>query len=103
MSSLDIIRLCITKIDLFSLLTLNKFVIGFFSPLQVFKKERFVKIVNDCKGLTIFAKSSISDIWQSSEYSSLYYEINKFLFHFFVLPRRFFGITLFYKSDFIAM
>ena len=38
-------------------------------PCQVSKMEFSVKIVNNLKLLTIFAKNSILDIWQGSEYS----------------------------------
>ena len=32
--------------------------------------EAFLKIVNDFQSLTIFAKSSIFNVWQASEYAS---------------------------------
>ena len=35
---------------------------------QTSKIERFAKIVNNSKPLTIFGKSSILDIWQGAEY-----------------------------------
>ena len=34
------------------------------------KKERFIKIVDRLNRLTMFVKSSISDVFQSSEYTS---------------------------------
>ena len=37
---------------------------------QTSKMELFAKIVNSWKPLSIFAKSSILDVWQDSEYSS---------------------------------
>ena len=37
---------------------------------QTFKIERFEKIVEDFELLTIFAKRSILDVWQGSEYAS---------------------------------
>ena len=37
-------------------------------PCQTSKIERFAKIVNDWKPLTIFAKHSILDAWQGSVY-----------------------------------
>ena len=40
-------------------------------PSQIFKMELFAKIVNTWKPLTIFAKNSILDIWQGSEYVSM--------------------------------
>ena len=39
-------------------------------PCQIFKMDHFVKIVNDKKALAIFAKHSILDVWQDSEYAS---------------------------------
>ena len=38
-------------------------------PCQVSKLERFPKKVNGWKRLTIFAKHSILDVWQGSEYA----------------------------------
>ena len=38
-------------------------------PSQVSKMECFAKIVNSWKSLTIFAKRSILDAWQGSEYA----------------------------------
>ena len=37
-------------------------------PYQKSKMVRFAKIVNGLKLLTIFAKSSILDVWLGSEY-----------------------------------
>ena len=39
-------------------------------PYQTSKMECFAKIVNTFQALTIFAKGSILDIWQGSEYAS---------------------------------
>ena len=39
-------------------------------PCQTSKMELFVKIINGFYPLTIFTKSSISGVWQSSEYDS---------------------------------
>ena len=39
-------------------------------PSQTFKLELFVNVVIDYKWLTIFAKSSILDLWLVSEYAS---------------------------------
>ena len=38
-------------------------------PCQTSKMEFFVKIVNGLKPVVIFARKSILDIWQGSEYS----------------------------------
>ena len=46
-------------------------------PCQTSKMENFVKIVNGYKPLTIFAKPSILDVSQVSEYTS---GIDGFLF-----------------------
>ena len=35
---------------------------GYLEPCQIFKKELFTQIVNGLKTLTIFVKTSISDI-----------------------------------------
>ena len=40
------------------------------NPVQMSKMERFVKIVNYWKLLTIFAKHSILEVWKISEYAS---------------------------------
>ena len=40
--------------------------------------ERFVKIVDAWKPLTIYVKCSILDVWQGSEYSLLRQEKNSF-------------------------
>ena len=37
-------------------------------PSQIFKMGRFAKIINGKKSLTNFAKRSILDVWQGSEY-----------------------------------
>ena len=37
---------------------------------QTSRMERFMKIVNGQKPLTIFAKCSILNVWQGSEYAS---------------------------------
>ena len=42
--------------------------------------ELFMEIVNGWKLLTIFAKSSILDIWLGSEYASVY-NFNVVLYH----------------------
>ena len=39
-------------------------------PCQTSKMEVFTKIVNGFSFLTIFAKSSILDVWQDSEFAS---------------------------------
>ena len=39
-------------------------------PYQTFKMERFAKIVNGEKSLTISAKRTILDVWHGSEYPS---------------------------------
>ena len=41
-------------------------------PCQASKMERFAKIINDQRPLTIFAKRSILDVFQSSEYASAF-------------------------------
>ena len=38
-----------------------------FLPCQTFNMELFAKLVNDFKLLTIFAKSSILDVWLNRE------------------------------------
>ena len=43
---------------------------GVFKPCQTSKTERFAKIVNVSKPLTIFAKYSILHVWQVSEYDT---------------------------------
>ena len=40
---------------------------GFSQPCQTSNMERFAKIANGFQPLTIFAKHSILDVWQSSE------------------------------------
>ena len=40
---------------------------------QTSKMERFAKIINSCQ-FTIFAESSIVDVWQCSEYASVHPE-----------------------------
>ena len=40
----------------------------YLEPCHTSKMDRFAKIVNSYKPLTIFAKRSILDIWQGSEY-----------------------------------
>ena len=40
-------------------------------PCQTSKMEFFAKLVKGFKPLTIFVKSSILDVWQSSEYAPL--------------------------------
>ena len=44
-------------------------------PCQTFKMDQFPKLVNSWKPLAILTKSSILDIWQGSEYASVYYSI----------------------------
>ena len=39
---------------------------------QTFKMEIFAKIVNGFQPLTFFAKSSIVEVWQGSEYASAF-------------------------------
>ena len=39
-------------------------------PCQISKMECFSKIVKGCLSLTIFAKCSILDVWQGSEYAT---------------------------------
>ena len=43
---------------------------GVFRAMPSISDEAFVKIVNDFQSLTIFAKSSILNVWQGSEYAS---------------------------------
>ena len=43
--------------------------VAYSKPCQSSKIERFVKIVNGFKPLTIFARCSVLDVWQSSEYT----------------------------------
>ena len=43
---------------------------GVFRALPSISDEAFVKIVNDFQSLTVFAKSSILNVWQGSEYAS---------------------------------
>ena len=38
-------------------------------PYQTSKMERFARVVNAFKPLTIFAERSILDVWQGSEYA----------------------------------
>ena len=38
-------------------------------PYQQYKMERFAKIINGFQLLTIFAKQSLLDVWQGSEYA----------------------------------
>ena len=38
-------------------------------PCQIFKKKCFAKIINGFLPLSIFAKRSILDIWEGSEYA----------------------------------
>ena len=45
-------------------------------PCETSKMERFVKIVNNFKPLTIFGKRSILDIWEDCEYAYVIYDIN---------------------------
>ena len=40
-------------------------------PCQISKTERFAKIVNEKKLLITFAKRSVLDVWESSEYASV--------------------------------
>ena len=40
------------------------------SPVNHPKMQIFVKVVNDFQSSTVFAKSSILDVWQGSEYAS---------------------------------
>ena len=40
------------------------------------KMKDFVKICNGLKSWTIFAKSSISDVWRDSEYIKMYFQID---------------------------
>ena len=46
-------------------------------PCQTSKTERFAKTANNWKPLTIFAKCSILDVWQGSEYG--YESITQYL------------------------
>ena len=39
-------------------------------PCQTSKMERFAKIINSFQPLTTFAKRSILDVWQGSEFAS---------------------------------
>ena len=41
-------------------------------PSQISKTEYFLKIINDWKPLTIFAKSIVLDVWLSSKYGVKY-------------------------------
>ena len=54
---------------------------------QTSKMETYVKIVNGLKLLIVFAKKSILDVWQDSEYKPLYY---KHRFNFFIKNRIFY-------------
>ena len=45
---------------------------GVSKPCQISKMERFAKTVKGFKSLTIFAKCSMLDVWQGSEYTSTY-------------------------------
>ena len=60
-SSLDIIWFSLTTPELFSLLALKKFIRGLLRTLL----ERFAKIVDSWKPLSIFTKNSILDVWKS--------------------------------------
>ena len=42
-------------------------------PCQTSKKERFAKTVNELKPSKIFIKRSILDVWQDSEWFSVYF------------------------------
>ena len=44
---------------------------AFTEPRRTSKMKRFAKIVNNWKPLTFFAKRSILDVWQGSEYTSV--------------------------------
>ena len=44
---------------------------AYLKPCQESKMKAFLKIVNVFQSLTIFAKSSILDVWQGSEYVSV--------------------------------
>ena len=46
-------------------------------PSETSKMKPFAKMVNSWKLLTIFAKSSISDVWVGSEYASANYKTSK--------------------------
>ena len=45
-------------------------------PIQKSKMEHFAKIANRWKLLTFFRKPFILDVWQGSEYASVYDNIN---------------------------
>ena len=44
--------------------------IAYSGPCQTSKMECFAKIANTIQALTIFAKGSILDVWEGSEYAS---------------------------------
>ena len=43
---------------------------GYSEPCQTSKMDVFAKIVNGFSSLTIFAESSVLDVWQESEFAS---------------------------------
>ena len=49
---------------------MDKFTEAHSEPSQTYKMERFAKIVNGFQPLPIFAKPSILEVWQGSEYTS---------------------------------
>ena len=57
---------------------LRLYTTAYLEPCQTSKMERFVKTVNDSMLLTIFAKGTILDVSQGSEYASVY-EFNWFI------------------------
>ena len=49
----------------------NAWAVAYSEPCQTSKMERFAKIFNSLKPLTISAKRTILDIWQSSKYDTV--------------------------------
>ena len=59
---------------------------GYSEPYQISKKELFTQIVNGLKPLTIFVKSSISDVGLGSEYVSDIYRYTVQVQEIFLVP-----------------
>ena len=89
-------KICQNQQNYVEILPQNVFITQAYSePCQTSKIERFAKIVNVFQPLTTFAKRTILDVWQGSEYPS---ELVYLLWHLFIkllLPSIFvaFGIT----------
>ena len=64
-------------------------------PCQTAKTELFAKVVN-WKPLIIFAKASILDVWQDSEYASENWSLQKV---FLTFSRRIYNLPLQYTKD----